>query len=125
MYRVVFQYARATQEMTKGTEKVLAQNTKKGYSGGQRKLSQIFQVIFVGKAENLGVENLFCWWIPGRHSIVQKVLNWVLRIKVRMLTIQQLNCSANAMLGAEVLREACRGNLGGGLGRNSVMQHIW
>ena len=88
-------------------------------------MSQNFQVIFVEKAENLGVTNFFCWWIPGGHSIVQQMLSYVLRIKVRRLTSQQLNCSENAKLGAEVLREACCGNLGGRLGRNSVMQHIW
>ena len=69
-----FNYAHAAQETTKGTEKVLVQNTKKG-TPGAKEVGQIFQVIFVEKAENLGVVNLFCWWIPGVHSIVQQMLS--------------------------------------------------
>ena len=46
--------------------------------------------------------------------------------KAENLGVANLCCSANAVLGAEVLREACRGNLGGGLiDRNSVKQYIW
>lgn len=63
-----FSYARASQKKAQGTEKLLACNTKKN-TLGQKKLSQIFQRIFVRKDEKLRVANLSCCWIPVRYKL--------------------------------------------------------
>ena len=51
----------------------------------------------------------------GTKEIGSNFFQFVFVEKVENLGVANLCCSANAVLGAEVLREACRGTLGGGL----------
>ena len=51
----------------------------------------------------------------GTKEIGSNFFQFVFVEKAENLGVANLCCSENAVLGAKVLREACRGTLGGGL----------